>query len=458
MASPAIPEGLDPLDIVKNRTYILALVLGAIVGLPVAFASYYFLKAVSVASEWVFTTLPEDLFTNVPVWWPLLPLTVGGVAVGLTITYLPGTAGHDPANGLAAGGTTAPIDLYGIIIAAFATLALGAVLGPEAPLIAMGAGLAVLIVQLIKRDAPTMAVTVIGAAGSFAAVSALLGSPLVGAFLLMEAAGIGGGLLPVVLLPGLLAAGVGSLVFVGLGRWTGFGTFSLAVPNVPPFGTPTIAEFGWAVVIGVLAGVLGTSIRRLAFLLRPIVQRQRVLLTPVLGLLVGAAAVTYAQGTGRNASEVLFSGQDALPGLIESAAGYSVGALLLLLVCKSLAYGFSLSGFRGGPTFPGMFIGATGGILLSHLWGLPMIAGAGMGIGAMTVVMLNGLPLTSVLVVSVFLPADGLALMPIVIVAVVVAYVVNAYIGPPIAKPGDVPADETAASASPAEPTQPAPP
>ena len=91
---------------------------------------------------------------------------------------------------------------------------------------------------------------------------------------------------------------------------------------------------------------------------------------------------------------------------------------MLLVVCKGLAYGVSLSSFRGGPIFPGMFIGAAGGIALSHLPGLPMIAGVAMGIGAMTVAML-GLPLTSVLLVTVFLPADGLALMPLVIVAVV---------------------------------------
>ena len=72
-----------------------------------------------------------------------------------------------------------------------------------------------------------------------------------------------------------------------------------------------------------------------------------------------------------------------------------------------------------------MFIGAAGGIALSHLPGLPMIAGAAMGIGAMTVAML-GLPLVSVLLVVLFLQADGLALMPLVIVAVVVSYVVSA--------------------------------
>ena len=78
---------------------------------------------------------------------------------------------------------------------------------------------------------------------------------------------------------------------------------------------------------------------------------------------------------------MLFSGQDALGPLIEKAAGWTVGALVLLIVCKGLAYSVSLSSFRGGPTFPGMFIGAAGGIALSHLPGLPMIAGVAMGIG-----------------------------------------------------------------------------
>jgi hypothetical protein len=126
---------------------------------------------------------------------------------------------------------------------------------------------------------------------------------------------------------------------------------------------------------------------------------------------------------------VLFSGQNQLPSLIEGAAGWSVGALVLLVACKGLAYGLSLSCFRGGPTFPGMFIGAAGGIALSHAPGLPMIAAAGMGIGAMTVTMLR-LPLTSVLLVSVFFEADALTLMPLVIVAVVVAYVASARLTP----------------------------
>ena len=106
-----------------------------------------------------------------------------------------------------------------------------------------------------------------------------------------------------------------------------------------------------------------------------------------------------------------------------------MGTLTLLVACKGLAYGLSLSAFRGGPVFPGMFIGAAGGIALSHLPGLPMIAGAAMGIGAMTCAML-GLPFTSVLLTTLFLGSNGIAVMPLVIVAVVVAFVGRAYFSP----------------------------
>jgi hypothetical protein len=41
----------------------------------------------------------------------------------------------------------------------------------------------------------------------------------------------------VLLASGLLAAGIGALIFTGLDRLTGFGTFSLAVPHVPA-GSP----------------------------------------------------------------------------------------------------------------------------------------------------------------------------------------------------------------------------
>jgi H+/Cl- antiporter ClcA len=420
----------DPDALLRSRRYVGLLVLAAILGVPISAVAYGFLALVGGLQEWLFTDLPRALgFGGAPPWWPLPLLTLAGVLVGLTIRYLPGRGGHSPADGFKAGGVPSPIELPGIALAALATLSLGAVLGPEGPLIALGAGLAGSAVRLARRPVPAQATAVVASAGSFAAVSTLLGSPLLGAFLLMEASGLGGPTLGLVLVPGLVAAGVGSLIFIGLDAWTGLGTFSLALPDVPPFAQPDLAQFGWALVIGLVAAVVGTGIRRLALALRPHVERRLLLATPLVGLAVGALAVIYAQASGHNVTDVLFSGQDAMAPLISQGAGYSLGALLLLVACKGLAYGASLASFRGGPVFPAMFLGAAGGIALSQLPGLPMVAGVAMGIGAMCVVMLR-LPLTSVLLATLLLAADGLAVMPLVIVAVAVAYVASARLTP----------------------------
>ncbi len=348
----------------------------------------------------------------------------------MAIRYLPGRGGPSPAGGFKMHGPPTPAQFPGAILAALATLICGAVLGPEMPLIVLGGGLAVIAVRLARRGAPSQVTAVLAAAGSFAAISTLLGSPITGAFLLMEASGLGGPMIGLVLVPGLLAAGVGSLMFTGLNNWTGLGTFSLAIPGLPPFGQPTLAEFGWAGVIGVAAALVGAGIRWLGRFGKPYADRWPLLVTPLAGLVVAGLAIAYQQGTGKASSQVLFSGQSALPALIHHSASYTVGALLLLLVCKGLAYSVSLSSFRGGPVFPAIFIGAAGGIALSHLPGLPVVAGVAMGIGAMCVVMLT-LPLTSVLLATLLLASDGLAVMPLVIVAVVVAYVTAARIAPP---------------------------
>jgi H+/Cl- antiporter ClcA len=149
------------------------------------------------------------------------------------------------------------------------------------------------------------------------------------------------------------------------------------------------------------------------------------ILTPVAGLAVAVLAVLYTQLTGKATSDVLFSGEESLPTLVRDASTYTVEALVLLIVCKGLAYGISLGSFRGGPVFPSIFIGGAAGILLSHLPGLPMTAGIAMGMGAMTAVMLR-MPMTAVLLASLLLGPEGIVAMPLIIVAVVVAFVVTA--------------------------------
>src|SRR3984885_650708 len=449
----------DPQVLLRSKSYLRLLILAGVLGVPVSAAAYGFLQLVGYLQGEVFTHHPNGLgFHGAPPWWPLPLLTVAGLLVAPVIRFLPGKGGHSPADGFKAGaGAPTPAQLPGVLLAARATLSLGVVLGPEAPLIALGGGLAVLAVRLAKRDLPAQATAVVAAAGSFAAISTLLGSPIVGAFLLMEASGLGGPLLGVVLLPGLLASGVGALIFIGLDALTGLGTFSLSVPGLPHFARPDIAEFGWALVIGVAAAIVGTAIHRLGLFLRPHVERRILLLTPVVGMAIAGLTIAYTEGTGKSSSDVLFSGQSQLGPLISHAASYSVGALLLLLACKGLAYGASLSSFRGGPTFPALYLGAARGVGITHLPGLPLVPAVAMGIGAMSTVMLR-LPLTSVLLPALLLSTDGLAVTPLIIVAVVVASLFSARLAPaphpaPQAAPGGgdgqapVPAPRTAPAA-----------
>ena len=81
-----------------------------------------------------------------------------------------------------------------------------------------------------------------------------------------------------------------------------------------------------------------------------------------------------------------------------------------------------------------MFIGAVGGIALSHLPGLPLIAGAAIGVGAMTAGMLQ-LPITAVLITTLFLGTDGVDTMPLTIVAVVTAFVLAKWLAGPPSQP-----------------------
>jgi H+/Cl- antiporter ClcA len=420
----------DPVAVLRSPQYVSLLVIAAVIGLPISAVAYFFLVLVAHLQGWLYTDLPHGLgFPDVPVWWPAPLLVVGGLLVALTIKYLPGKGGESPADGFHPGGPPDPSHLPGIALAALATLSFGAVLGPEAPLIAIGGALGALVIRLAKRDAPARTIAVVGATGSFAAISTLLGSPLIGAFLLMEASGLGGAMASVVLLPGLLAAGIGALIFIGLDSLTGLGAASLSIPGLAPFAHPDIVQFLWALVIGVAAAFVGTAIRRLALRLRSAAGSRLLVTVPLAGLVVAGLAIGYQELTDKPSADVLFSGQDDLGSLISNAAGYSVVALVLLVLCKALAYAVSLSSFRGGPIFPAMFIGVAGGLALSHLPGLPLVPGIAMGIGAMSATMLR-LPLVSVLLATLLLGTDGLAVMPVVIVAVVVAHVVTARITP----------------------------
>jgi len=137
--------------------------------------------------------------------------------------------------------------------------------------------------------------------------------------------------------------------------------------------------------------------------------------------------------------EVLFSGQDPLPGLVSQAGTWSLAALAWLIVFKGPAYGLSLGSFRGGPTFPALFLGVAAGIMASHLPGFPQSAAVPVRIGAAIVAVLR-LPLSAVVLATLLTSHAGPKVEPLIIVGVVVAYVLTLVMTrPPAPAPASAP-------------------
>jgi H+/Cl- antiporter ClcA len=341
--------------------------------------------------------------------------------------WLPGNGGHLPAKGLAIdGGPTNPVDLPGVILAGLVAVGSGVVLGPEAPLIALGSGGAVLLVRLARLETPPQALLLIAAAGSFAALSFIFDSPLIAAVILIEATGIGGARLPLVLVPGLLAAGIGTLLSTGIGSFTGLSSsaYALSALPLPHFGHPSIAEFGWTIALAAVVAVAAHVVMSGGLATSRLVSRRLLLLVPAVGLVVAGLAIAFHGASGKSVNEALFSGESALPGLVAQAGSWSMSALLLLLVFKGLAYALSLGSFRGGPTFPALFLGAAGGMMASQLPGFALVPAVAVGMGAATAAVLR-LPLSAAIIATFLTIKAGTGDEPLIIVGVVVAYLVT---------------------------------
>ena len=345
----------DPGTTIRSKSYRVLLVFAALIGVLVSFASWCFLELVHWIQQEVYKSLPSGLGLHpVPWWWPLPVLAVAGVLAAVAIVRLPGHGGHIPYEGIKAG-TAKPIELPGILLAALATLGLGLVLGPEAPLIALGGGLAILAVRLVKKDTPNQVMAVLAASAAFAAIAAIFGSPVIGAIILIEAAGLGGPMLPLVLLPGLMSAGIGSVVFIGMGHWTGLSSsaYALSPFTLPAFSTLTAADFGWAIALAFAAAAVTVAITDGARRSAHIVARQPWLLLPAAALAVGGLAIGFAQITHQPADLVLFSGQDAFGSLIKQGPTLALSTLAFLLLFKGAGLEHLAGQLPRRPDLPG---------------------------------------------------------------------------------------------------------
>jgi H+/Cl- antiporter ClcA len=277
---------------------------------------------------------------------------------------------------------------------------------------------------------------VLATAGSFSAVSALFGGPLVAGLLLLEAGLAMGTALTPALLPGLVAAAVGYVLFVGLGSWGGINETSLKVPDLPVYDGTNVRDLVLAIVVGLVTAAALVATRRLGF---AVLARARVRMAPWLlagGVAVGLLAMG-ARLLGANSQDELFSGQTGIPDLIVEG---SAATILVLLVAKALSYGVCLGcGFRGGPVFPAIFLGVAVSMFpvvwfdVSPTWAVAVGAAAGMTAGTRFV-------FASLLFSSLLVGTAGVDAVPAAVLATTAAWLAATALRTRWPEPGEAPA------------------
>jgi H+/Cl- antiporter ClcA len=406
-----------------GRAYLKLILLGIVIGAPAALVSAGLLAAVHELEHVLWDDLPDWLGYSSAPWFLVIALpAVGGAIVALARRKLPGDGGHSPLAGIGLG-ETAIAAAPGIALAALATLSFGAVLGPEAPLIALGSVVGVAAGHVARLDERSR--KVLSTAGSFSAISAIFGGPLPAGVLLIEAGiGLGAALIPV-MLPGLVAAAVGYLIFIGIGDWGGLGAATLNVPGLPEYGTTRVVDMLLAVAVGIVCALLVIALHKVARGLAAQSDRR----IPLPALLVGGGLATgllalLADGLGANSQDVLFSGQAALPALVAEG---SAGVVVVLVLAKALAYGICLGcGFRGGPVFPAIFLGVGIGMLTSIAFDVSPTAAVAMGCAA-GVTAVTRLVVASLVIAALLVGTAGFDAVPVAVMAAAASWItVNA--------------------------------
>jgi H+/Cl- antiporter ClcA len=394
---------------------------------PAALLAAGFLALVHQLENILWDDLPDALGYSSAPWFLILGIPLAGAVVVIVARrFLPGDGGHEPLGGI----SMAPTALAagpGVALAALGTLSFGLVLGPEGPLIALGSVVGVAAARIVKLGERENAV--LATAGSFSAISALFGGPLPASVLMVEAGvGMGTALIPL-MLPGLVAAACGYVVFIGLGDWAGLESTKLLVPDLPAYDGTSIPDLLLGIGVGIGAGVLVIGARKLGQRVHGL--RDRGVGMPAL-LLAGALAVgcltLIVDALGGEAPEVLFSGQSALPDLLAEG---SAGVLIAILLAKVIAYGICLGcGFRGGPVFPAIFTGVALATLAVVAFDtsptLAVAVGTAAGMAAATRLLIASLVIAALLVGT-----DGFDAIPAAVLAAAAAWLVAHVLDPP---------------------------
>ena len=294
-----------------RRRSLLSGILAAIVGLALG---VIVLEIVNLGIETLWLTLPEQ-WGSAPAWYVLGMLMGAGALIYVIRRYV-GDDGHEPMGGIKVSPVT-PRQYVGVILAILVTLWGGAVLGPEVALVATGSMVGTVFASRFGIEELKGRTKVIGL-GALGAILALFVGPLV--------------------------------------------TGSARVNGAPT--TVEVAQLGWAIPVAIIATVVVVIARIAAALIaRAAGGRPRLIILVGAGLVVAVCALLMQAITGETVVYVATSGEELIA---ELPLVTSTTTLIAIIIFKTIAYAVSLgAGFRGGPFFPAMFVGAAVGLLAS---------------------------------------------------------------------------------------------
>jgi H+/Cl- antiporter ClcA len=390
------------------------LIVAAIIGAIASLLTVLYLFAADWGEKYF-----EAPFEGSPIamFWPFILLTIGGIAVGLAIKY---TGEHIQLGSTQKefGESKGRLDyrhLPSIITQCILSLWSGASIGPEGGLADLGGGAATLLADKLKiRTNAVIFVTYCGVAGSF---GSFFGSPLIGAFVAMEYLFIQGIPYIELLVPGLVSATVGYIVYDHV--------FNVSISGIlvfPQYASPLFIDLLWALLIGIIGGFFGAYHQWLfAKLHKHVFTRFKN--NPIRRGLIGGLTVGFI---GSLIPLLLYSGQNEIISILFESSTYSFGFLLLLLVGKSLVTAISFNTvFKGGPVFPFLFMGGTLGLAINQVMPfIPQGVAVTAGMAAIASALFP-LPISVILLVSLM---SQINLVPTITIASITGFLLSRYL------------------------------
>jgi H+/Cl- antiporter ClcA len=387
----------------KTRLTVLAewLSLGGLVGVACGLASGAFLIALERATA--FREAHEIVIYTLP---------LAGLAIGLV--YERWGASIKGGNNLVIdtiheGRAQIPLRMAPMVfVGTVLTHLFGGSAGREGTAVQMGGSLADAIAHRVRLGpVARRQLLAAGMAGGFASV---FGTPVAGALFGLEVV-VMGRIEYDALVPAMVAALVGDRVTRALG------VHHTVYPS-PPFVAPTFLVLGEVALIGVAMALVTVAFVELTHRLKHLLER-RIPRLPLRMLVGGATVVVMWKAIGT--SDYLGLG---VPMIVRSFTDphLPVYAFAAKLVFTSVTLA---AGFLGGEVTPLFFVGAALGNVMARVFGLPLELGAGVGLAAVFGAAANTPIALSVMAVELL----GAAILPHVVVATVVAYLLSGHRG-----------------------------